>query len=68
MLASPARWIVIGTVLTAIGLVVSSLAPVVGTAGADRTRTQQTVGGILVVAGWLTLGGSIHVLGRMRER
>jgi hypothetical protein len=58
-------WLALGgAFLTVIGLTAASIAPVLGTSGAGRTRVQQQAGGVLVVLGWIALGVSIHAIGR----
>jgi hypothetical protein len=53
-----------GAVATVAGIAVAATAPVLGTAAAARVELQQTVGGVVVLAGWVALGWGIHRLGR----
>jgi hypothetical protein len=64
MAGLPRRWIVFGAGLTVAGLIVAGTAPVVGTASAEFAQIQQTVGGAIVLAGWVLLAWAIHRLGR----
>jgi hypothetical protein len=58
------RWIAVGAVLTAAGLVVAGTAPAVGTAPAATISRQQDLGGLGVLAGWAALAWGIHRFGR----
>lgn len=58
------RWIAVGAGLTAVGLAVAAVAPVVGTALLGRIRLQQDAGGTMVVLGWVLLAVGIHRFGR----
>jgi hypothetical protein len=66
---SPIRWprvgIVLGAVVTALGLALAATAPILGTAPYGGIRAQQTAGGTLVLVGWAILGWSIHRFGRV---
>jgi hypothetical protein len=53
-----------GALLTVVGLTLAGTAPILGTQGALRTRSQQHIGGAFVVVGWVVLGASIHAIGR----
>jgi uncharacterized membrane protein YgdD (TMEM256/DUF423 family) len=48
------------------GIGIAATAPVLGTAPADRVYAQQTVGGIILLAGWALLAWGIHRFGRER--
>jgi len=61
---TPRRLLVGGALATALGLAVAATAPVVGTASAGRVGAQQTVGGVVVLAGWGLLAWGIHRFGR----
>ena len=54
-----------GTVATALGIAVAATAPVLGTPGAERTRPQELLGGLIVLAGWGLLAWGIHRYGRL---
>jgi predicted MFS family arabinose efflux permease len=54
-----------GTLTTAVGIAVAATAPVLGTAGAERTRPQELLGGVLVLVGWGLLAWAIHRFGRL---
>ena len=56
--------IAVGAAVSALGIAVAATAPVLGTAGAERTRPQELVGGVIVVAGWAVLAWGIHRFGR----
>jgi hypothetical protein len=58
------RHILAGALLTLVGLGVAATSPVVGTADAGRIHTQQSAGGVLVLAGWALLGWGVHRFGR----
>ena len=61
------RWtwlLLAGALLTVVGLTLAGTAPILGTRGALRTRSQQHIGGTFVVVGWVLLGVSIHAIGR----
>ncbi len=61
---SPRRTLLAGAIVTGLGVLVAAIAPVLGTAGAERTRPQELAGGVLVVAGWALLAWGIHRFGR----
>ena len=61
------RLLTIGVVATALGVALAATAPVLGTEGSDRTRTQELVGGFVVVLGWALLAWGIHRFGRVGE-
>jgi hypothetical protein len=54
----------LGAVATVAGIFVAGASPLAQTAGAERAASQQTVGGLLVVAGWVVLAWGIHWFGR----
>jgi hypothetical protein len=60
----PGRLIVIGAIVTAVGLAIAATAPVVGTAPATRVQPQQETGGVVVLLGWALLAWGIHRFGR----
>ena len=64
---SPRRVLASGVVATALGIAVAATAPVLGTPGSDRTRTQELVGGVVVVLGWALLAWGIHRFGRVGD-
>jgi hypothetical protein len=64
---SPRRLLAAGVGMTALGVAVAAVAPVLGTEGADRTRTQEAAGGAAVVLGWALLAWGIHRFGRVGE-
>jgi uncharacterized membrane protein YidH (DUF202 family) len=64
---SPRRLLAVGAGLTALGIAVAGTAPILGTSGSSRTVTQQLVGGVLVLAGWVVLALGIHRFGRGRD-
>lgn len=64
---SARRLLSLGAVLTALGLAIAATAPVLGTPGAERTRAQEFLGGIMLVAGWLLLAWGIHRFGRVGD-
>jgi hypothetical protein len=53
-----------GALATALGVAITATAPVLGTPGAERTRPQELVGGLIVLAGWAMLAWGIHSFGR----
>jgi uncharacterized membrane protein YidH (DUF202 family) len=61
------RLLAFGVILTAIGVAIAATAPVLGTEGSARTRSQQTAGGVVVLVGWAVLAWAIHRFGRTRE-
>jgi len=65
-LAGPRRLILAGALVTVSGLAVAATAPIVGTGVAERIESQQSAGGLLVVAGWALLAFGIHRFGRER--
>ena len=67
MAVSPRRQLAAGALATALGIAIAGAAPIMGTDGASHTRTQQLVGGIVVVLGWALLAWGIHGFGRARE-
>jgi hypothetical protein len=58
------RLLLIGALLTVAGLAVAAVSPIPGTAGSERTGTQQLAGGGMVVFGWAVLGWGVHRFGR----
>lgn len=56
-----------GAVLTALGLAIAATAPVLGTPGAEHTRTQQALGGLVILIGWAALAWGIHRFGRSAD-
>lgn len=58
------RMLVSGALATALGVAITATAPVLGTPGAERTRPQELVGGLIVLAGWAMLAWGIHSFGR----
>jgi hypothetical protein len=58
------RLLAAGALLTVIGLATAAMSPVLGTVGSERTDTQQMIGGIVVLLGWVLLGWGIHRFGR----
>ena len=54
-----------GTIATALGIAVTATAPVLGTPGAERTRPQELIGGVIVLLGWALLAWGIHRYGRL---
>ncbi len=56
--------LVSGALATALGVAITATAPVLGTPGAERTRPQELVGGLIVLAGWAMLAWGIHSFGR----
>ena len=61
---TPRRILASGVVATALGIAITATAPVLGTSGAERTRPQELVGGLIVLAGWAMLAWGIHRFGR----
>jgi hypothetical protein len=64
---SARRLLSLGAALTALGIAIAATAPVLGTAGAERTRTQEFLGGIVLVVGWAFLAWGIHRFGRVAD-
>lgn len=64
---SARRLLTLGAVLTALGIAIAATAPVLGTPGAERTRAQEFLGGIVLVAGWALLAWGIHRFGRVGD-
>jgi hypothetical protein len=64
---SPRRLLAAGTLTTALGIALSATAPVLGTSGSERTRTQELLGGVVLVAGWALLAWAIHRFGRSQS-
>ena len=60
------RLLALGVILTALGVAIAATAPVLGTDGSVRTRSQQTAGGVVVLLGWAVLAWGIHRFGRAR--
>jgi uncharacterized membrane protein YidH (DUF202 family) len=58
------RLIATGSALTALGLAIAGMAPVVGTAAEGPIRVQQSIGGWVVLFGWAVLAWGIHRFGR----
>jgi hypothetical protein len=58
------RMLVSGALATALGVAITATAPVLGTPGAEHTRPQELVGGLIVLAGWAMLAWGIHSFGR----
>ena len=65
---SPRRLLAGGALTTAIGILIAATAPVLGTAGAERTRPQELAGGLVSLLGWALLAWGIHRYGRGEER
>ena len=65
---SPTRLLASGILATALGIAVAATAPVLGTPGSDRTRTQELAGGVVVVLGWALLAWGIHRFGRAGDQ
>jgi hypothetical protein len=63
-LRGPARLIVVGSLVTALGLAIAATAPIFATAPIDRIQHQQTAGGFVVLLGWVILAWGIHRFGR----
>ena len=64
---SPRRLLAAGAMATALGIALAATAPVLGTAGAGRTRAQEGAGGAVVVLGWALLAWGIHRFGRVGD-
>ena len=58
------RLLVVGALLTAVGIAVAATAPISGTAPAGGIHGQQTAGGLVLLAGWGILAWGIHRFGR----
>jgi hypothetical protein len=63
----PARLVLLGAALTAVGIVIAGTAPVIGTARADWTASRQVLGGAVTLCGWIALGWGIHSFGRQKD-
>ena len=63
---TPRRLLAAGASITVTGIGIAATAPVLGTAPAERVYAQQTVGGIVLLAGWALLAWGIHRFGRER--
>jgi hypothetical protein len=63
-LDGPRRLVLGGALVTVAGLIVAATAPIVGVGPTGHIRTQQGVGGALVLAGWALLAWGIHRFGR----
>jgi hypothetical protein len=63
---TPRRLVAAGAVATVVGIAVAGTAPIFGTGADDRMQTQQTLGGVVTLAGWALLAWGIHRLGRAR--
>jgi hypothetical protein len=63
-LGGPRRIILAGACVAVAGLAIAGTAPIVGVGAADRIREQQSIGGVLVLAGWVALAWGIHRFGR----
>jgi hypothetical protein len=61
------RLLAAGACSTVAGIGIAATAPILGTAPTGRIEAQQTVGGIVVLAGWALLAWGIHRFGRERE-
>ncbi|HEY8038453.1 MAG TPA: hypothetical protein VIF15_01615 [Polyangiaceae bacterium] len=61
---SARRLLAAGALLTALGIALAGTAPILGTDGAARARSQQLLGGVVVVLGWASLAWGIHRFGR----
>jgi hypothetical protein len=61
---TPRRLLAAGTLVTALGLGLAAMAPVLGAPGSERTRPQELAGGVFLVAGWALLACGIHLFGR----
>jgi hypothetical protein len=64
---SPRRIVLLGALLTVLGLAVAATAPIVGTGGAEHARTQQVIGGVVLLLGWAALAWGVHRFGRAKE-
>jgi len=60
----PGRLIVVGALVTALGLAIAATAPIFATAPIDRIQHQQTAGGFVVLFGWVALAWGTHKFGR----
>lgn len=68
MTVPPARRVLAaGAIATVVGIAVAATAPVLGTPGAERTRPQEYVGGVVAILGWALLAWGIHRFGRSDE-
>ena len=56
--------IVVGALVTVVGLAIAAISPIPGTAGSERTGAEQLSGGVIVLAGWAMLAWGIHRFGR----
>ena len=63
---SPRRLLAMGASATVAGIAIAATAPILGTGPADRIHAQQTVGGVVLLAGWALLAWGIHSFGRER--
>jgi|HubBroStandDraft_1064217.scaffolds.fasta_scaffold821484_2 hypothetical protein len=61
---SPRRLLLLGAVLTALGLSLAMTVPRAGAEGHQRDTTQELAGGIVLLFGWAALGWGIHRFGR----
>lgn len=64
MAVSPRRLVTLGAVATVTGLAIAATAPL---AAAEQIGQQQTIGGVILLAGWAGLAWAIHRVGRERE-
>ncbi len=64
---SPRRLLLAGALVSALGIAVAATAPVLGAPGSDRTRTQEALGGLVVLLGWAALAWAIHRYGRAED-
>ena len=64
---SPRRLLLAGALVSALGIAIAATAPVLGTPGSDRTRTQEALGGLVVLLGWAALAWAIHRYGRAED-
>ena len=62
--AGARKLLLIGGVVTAVGLAVAAVAPIPGTAGSEGAAAQQLVGGGIVLVGWAVLAWGVHRFGR----
>jgi hypothetical protein len=53
--------------MTVLGLAIAGTAPIASTAPNDQRSVQETVGGIVLLAGWALLAWGIHRFGREPE-